>query len=128
MQDLLVLDHQKDTLLFAGDAKVNITDWFFFKKNITLNYIGLSDGFINLHRSDSVWNYQFLVDYFSGPAKKKPDTSASAINLDLKVVNLKNIRIWQKDEWRGEDILLSANKLNIHADEFDLNKKIIRIK
>lgn len=127
MQDLLVLDHQKDTLLFAGDAKVNITDWFFFKKNITLKYIGLTDGFINLYRSDSVWNYQFLVDYFSSPSNKKTDTSASSINLDLKVVNLKNIRIWQKDEWRGEDILVSGERLNVHADEFDLNKNVIRI-
>ncbi len=127
MQDLLVLDHQKDTLLFAGDAKVRITDWFFFRKNITLNYIGLTDGFINLHRSDSVWNYQFLVDYFSGPSNKKTDTSASTINLNLKVVNFKNIRIWQRDEWRGEDILISDDLLNIHADEFDLNKNVIRI-
>lgn len=127
MQNLLVLDHQKDTLLFAGDAKVNITDWFFFKKNITLKYIGLTDGFINLYRSDSVWNYQFLVDYFSSPSNKKTDTSASSINLDLKVVNLKNIRIWQKDEWRGEDILVSGERLNVHADEFDLNKNVIRI-
>ena len=127
MQDLLVLDHQKDTLLFAGDAKVNITDWFFFKKNITLNYIGLSDAFINLHRSDSVWNYQFMIDYFSGPANKKTDTTSSSINLDLKILNLKNVRIWQKDGWRGEDILVSTGKLTIRADEFNPDKKIIRL-
>ncbi len=127
MQDLLVLDHQKDTLLFAGEAKVSITDWFFFKKNITLKYIGLSDAFVNLHRTDSVWNYQFLVDYFSGPRKKKTDTTSSNINLDLKVLDLKNIRIWQKDEWIGENILLSTRKLNLQADEFDINKNIIRI-
>ena len=127
MQGLLVLDHKNDTLLYAGEAKVNITDWFFFKKNITLNYVGLSNAFVNLHRTDSVWNYQFLVDYFSGPQNKKTDTSSSNIYLDLKVLNLKNIRIWQKDEWRGENILVSANKLNVHADEFNINKNIIRI-
>ncbi|MGN6249273.1 MAG: translocation/assembly module TamB domain-containing protein [Ginsengibacter sp.] len=127
MQDLLVLDHQKDTLLFAGDARVSITDWFFFKKNVTLKYIGLTDGFVNLHRSDSTWNYQFLVDYFSGPQKKQRDTSASAIHLDLKTVNLKNMRVWQRDEWIGEDVLLSAGRLNLHADLFDLDKKVIDI-
>ena len=125
IQDLLVLDHKKDTLLFAGDAKVNITDWFFFKKNITLNYIGLTDAFINLYRSDSVWNYQFLVDYFSSPQKKQIDTTGSAINLDLKVVNLKNIRVWQKDGWRGEDILVSADRINVHADKFDPNNNVL---
>ena len=127
MQDLLVLDHQKDTLLFAGNAKVSITDWFFFKKNITLNYIGLSDAFINLYRSDSVWNYQFMVDYFSGPGNKKTDTTSSSIALGLKVLNLKNIRIWQKDGWRGEDMLVSLARLNIRADEFNLEKNVIRL-
>ncbi len=127
MQGLLVLDREKDTLLYAGAANVSITDWFFFKKNITLKYIGLTDAQVNLHRTDSVWNYQFLVDYFSGSQKKESDTSASAVNLDLKVLNLKNVRIWQKDEWRGEDKLVSVTKLNIHADEFDLNKHVIRI-
>jgi hypothetical protein len=110
MQGLLVLDRKKDTLLYAGAANVNITDWFFFKKNITLNYIGLTDALVNLNRTDSVWNYQFLIDYFSGSKKKKSDTSSTTINLGLKVLNLKNIRIWQKDEWRGENILFSISK------------------
>jgi hypothetical protein len=127
IQGLLVLDRKKDTLLYAGAAKVNITDWFFFKDNIVLKYIGLDDALINLYRSDSVWNYQFLVDYFSGPRKQKVDTTSSAINLDLKVINLKNIRLWQKDEWRGENMLASVSKLNIHADEFDTKNRIIRI-
>jgi hypothetical protein len=127
MQGLLVLDRKKDTLLYAGAANVNITDWFFFKKNITLNYIGLTDALVNLNRTDSVWNYQFLIDYFSGSQKKKSDTSSTTINLGLKVLNLKNMRIWQKDEWRGENILFSISKLNIHTDEFDINNRVIRI-
>jgi hypothetical protein len=127
MQGLLVLDRKKDTLLYAGAAKVSITDWFFFKDKIVLKYIGLDDALINLHRSDSVWNYQFLIDYFSGPRKQNADTSSSVINLDLKVINLKNIRLWQKDEWRGENMLVSVAKLNIHADEFDTKNRILKI-
>ncbi len=67
---MLVLDRNKDTLLYAGTARVSITDWFFFKDNITLKYIGLDDATVNLKRSDSTWNYQFLVDYFSSPSQK----------------------------------------------------------
>ena len=124
---LLILDRKKDTLLYAGDAKVNLTDWFFFKDKITLKYIGLDDAFINLHRTDSVWNYQFLIDYFSGTRKKKVDTSSNMIDLDLKVVNFKNVKIWQRDEWRGENILASVTKLNIHADQFDTKDRVISI-
>ena len=128
MEGLLVLDKKKDTLLYAGAAKVSMTDWFFFKDKITLRYIGLDDGFINLYRSDSVWNYQFLVDYFSGPRKTKVDTSASEmISIDLKVVNLKRIKIWQKDGWRGENMLVSLNQLNLNADVLDTKNRIIKI-
>jgi len=127
MEGLLVLDKKKDTLLYAGSAKVNITDWFFFKDKITIRYIGLDDAIINLHRTDSVWNYQFLVDYFSGSGNKKTDTSTGKINLDLKVLNLKNVKIWQKDEWEGEDLLASVNQLNLHANFIDFKNNVANI-
>jgi hypothetical protein len=126
LQGTLVLDRNKDTLLYAGTVRLNITDWFFFKDHTTLKYIGLDDAVINLKRSDSTWNYQFLVDYFSGP-QQKTDTSKNAISLDLQVVNLNRIKIWQEDEWRGENMLASLDKLNLTADQFDLDKKIINI-
>ncbi len=71
LKGTLVLDHNHDTLLYAGAVKVSITDWFFFKDNIVLKYVGLDDAVINLNRKDSVWNYQFLIDYFSGSSGKK---------------------------------------------------------
>ena len=114
-------------LLYAGAVKVSITDWFFFKDNITLKYVGLDDAVINLNRKDSVWNYQFLVDYFSGPQKKKKILSANAIELNLKQMELNSIKIWQQDEWKGTNMLVSLNKLNLDADTFDLSKNIIKI-
>ena len=54
LNDVLVKDQQSDTLLFAGQVRVNITDWFFFKDKIELKYIGLTDAYIHVHRSDSV--------------------------------------------------------------------------
>ena len=42
LEGTLVLDKNKDTLLYAGVVNVNITDWFFFKDKIELKYIGLA--------------------------------------------------------------------------------------
>jgi len=126
LQGTLVLDKNKDTLLYAGTARVSITDWFFFKDNITLKYVGLDDAVINLRRTDSTWNYQFLVDYFSSPSKKT-DTSKNVIHLDLKVLNLNRVKIRQQDEWRGENMLASLKQLNLHADLFDTENKVIKI-
>lgn len=126
LEGTLVLDKKNDTLLYAKTAKVNITDWFFFKDNITLKYVGLDDAIINLNRKDSTWNYQFLVDYFSNP-KKKTDTSKNVIKLDLKRVELNRIKIWKKDEWTGQNTLVSFDKLYFTPDVFDTKNKIIKI-
>ncbi|MEO8412914.1 MAG: translocation/assembly module TamB domain-containing protein [Ginsengibacter sp.] len=127
LEGALVLDHNHDTLLYAGTVKVNITDWFFFKDNIILKYVGLDDAIVNLNRKDSVWNYQFLADYFSGPPKKK-DTTSAAIDLNLKTVALNRIKIWQQDEWKGQNVLVSFNRLNLTADSFDINNNYLKIR
>lgn len=125
LEGALVLDKKNDTLLYAGTAKVNITDWFFFKDSISLKYVGLDDAIINLKRKDSVWNYQFLVDYFGG--SKKKDTSKSALNLDLKIVELKRVKIWKQDEWAGQNMLTALNAMELHTDDFNTNRHIIKI-
>ena len=69
----MIEDQQKDTLLSAGKMQVRVTDWFFFKDKIVLHYIELGDAVIHLNRTDSVWNYQYLVDYFSGGSSSGSD-------------------------------------------------------
>ncbi|MBS1933172.1 MAG: hypothetical protein JST96_04175, partial [Bacteroidetes bacterium] len=120
LRDALVRDRNNDTLVYAGQFRVNITDWFFTKKSIELQYIGLTDATIKLQRKDSVWNYQFIADYFAGPKKK--DTS-SGIELHLKKIQLNNIHLLKKDEWRGEDMELRLASLLADADEIDLTRK-----
>ena len=65
LEGLLVEDQKKDTLLYAGKFQVRITDWFFFKDKAELKYVGLEDATIHLNRTDSIWNYNFLEQYFS---------------------------------------------------------------
>ncbi len=124
LEGTLVLDKKKDTLLYAGAVKVNITDWFFFKEKTELKYIALQDAVVHLNRSDSVWNYQFLADYLTGPSSGKKQ---SAIHLNLKQIELKKVTLVQRDEWRGQDMTGSIQLLNLNAEEINTDKKIIRI-
>jgi hypothetical protein len=126
VEGVLVEDRKKDTLLYAGTVKVNITDWFFFKDKPVLKYVGLSDAVINMNRSDSVWNYQFLVDYFSSP-KSKTNANKNALQIDLKVLELNNVVFNRIDKWIGQDFKASIKKLDLTADEIDLSKKIVAI-
>jgi hypothetical protein len=127
---------QKDTLLYAGAIKVNITDWWFFKDKAQLQYIGLEDATIKLQRDDSVWNYQFIANYFSGgpdtgksilPKSPLKDTTKS-LQLDLKEVDLSNIHILKRDGWRGENMDLRLKGLELYADTISFSDKIARIR
>lgn len=128
LDSTLVKDGRNDTLLFAGKVKVNITDWFFFKDKAQLQYIGLENATIKLQRTDSVWNYQFLVNYFSNPDKnpKEPDTTKS-LQLDLKEVELSNIHFLKRDGWRGEDMDVHLKSMSLDADTISLTDKIARV-
>ncbi|OJY82510.1 MAG: hypothetical protein BGP14_17940 [Sphingobacteriales bacterium 44-15] len=117
---------KKDTLLYAGKIKVNITDWFFLKDKTELKYIGLENAIVDLHRIDSVWNYQFIADYFTSPspsAKKKKE-----ITLLLDRMDMKNVRFRQRDEWRGQDLELMVGELSLTADDINLPEKRVHIK
>ncbi len=125
MEGTLIEDRSRDTLLYAGALKVNLTDWFFLQDTIQLKYIGLTDASINMQRQDSVWNYQFLIDYFSGPPSQK---KKKRIQLDLKTVEFRNIHFLKKDEWRGENTLfyvgaldLDAKRINVSENKVDIN-------
>lgn len=126
LQGILVEDQHRDTLLYADKLSVRITDWFFIKNRADLEYIGLVNAQIKLHRTDSVWNYQFLADFFSRGAssgKKK-----EGLTIDLKKLELRNLSISQKDEWVGENKFIRLKALDLNADEinFTSRKALIR--
>ncbi len=126
LNGVLVKDRQQDTIFSAGELRVNITDWFFFKKNIELKYIGLKDAYIHLQRSDSTWRHQFLVDYFAGPDQPEKK-SAGTINLALREIDLQNIFLKQQDGWVGQDMTLSLASLNTVSRNVDFRRKRIEI-
>ncbi len=130
-EGILVRDAQKDTLLYAGKFKVRVTDWFFFKDRIELKYIGLEDAYIRQYRKDSVWNHQFLLDYFSGkPSTNKKPTSKSnknIIQLDLQKLDFKNVHYVSNDLWIGAKMDISVASLQVDAKKIDLDSGLFHI-
>lgn len=120
IDDAYISDQQKDTLLYAEELTVNITNFFFLKNRSILYYVGLKDAEINLNRSpgDSVWNYQFIIEALSSP---HPNKQAPLPNIDIRKVNLQNIRVRKKDGWLGQDMFISANRITVDARAIDLN-------
>lgn len=130
LEGTYIEDRHQDTLLYAGALQVRITDWFFFQDKPVLKFIGLEDAEVNLvrHRTDSLWNYQFIIDAFGAP----PDTGArpasqKGISLDLRKIDLRNIYINKIDAWVGEDMRASARRIYLDAKNLDLEKHNVDI-
>jgi hypothetical protein len=126
LKRLMIEDRGKDTLLYAGTASVNITDWFFLKDHISINNLALDNAVVNMHRRDSVWNYQFLLDYFSPPKSKK--TQKEPIQLNVKELHFTDITFNKTDEWVGQNMAVSLSKMNIIVDKLDVPGKQLIIK
>ncbi|MEN9951472.1 MAG: hypothetical protein RLY85_2224, partial [Bacteroidota bacterium] len=124
IEGVLVKDQQKDTLLYAGELGIRITDWFFMKDAFTVHHIGLSDVYLHTSRTDSTWNYGFIAKALGGGGS---GTSAKSnpIQLDLESVKLKRIKVHIQDRWRGEDQLLLLEQLDLSTKSFNLNRRQI---
>lgn len=119
LEGIMVRDKQKDTLLYAGQLKVRITDWFFLKDKATLHFVGLEDAVVKLQRKDSVWNHQFIIDFFKSPA---PSKKKNGIALNLKKIDFKNLRFQKNDRWVGERMDIQAGSLVVDAENIDFAK------
>lgn len=120
LQGVLIEDQKGDTLLYAGDMKVRITDWFIFKKEAELKYIGLENAIIKFRRTDSIWSQQFLFDYFASPTTGAPKKKAG-LKLNLKKVEFKNVSFIKQDGWLGEDMFVRLKEMNLDADSLSLS-------
>ncbi len=126
MDTTMVRDKHNDTLLYAGQLKVRITDWFFLKDTAVLKYVGLEDAVIKLQRKDATWNYQFIIDSLASPSPANKN-SGGGLALNLKKIDLKNVRFIKNDLWGGERMEAGAGSLLLDADRIDLNKSIFLI-
>ena len=131
IEGLYIEDQGKDTLLYAGKAEVRITDWFFVKKEKpVITYLGLSNAYGHLYRKSSsdVWNYQFVIDAFdTGEPNKDTTRTKNEFELDLKKLDIHNVRFHMDDAWVGSDMDFDIGDLQLDADELDLKKKKIDI-
>lgn len=131
IQGLYIGDRDKDTLLYAGEARVRITDWFFLKNETpVLRYVGLKDAYAHLYRKKNSrdWNYQFVIDAFDTGKKDTTTKKQGDFELDLEKVDISNARFHMDDAWAGSDMDFDVGNLQLDAENLDLKKKLLDIR
>jgi hypothetical protein len=127
LQGLFIEDQNHDTLLYAGEARLRVTDWFIFKDKPVFHYIGLKDAYAHLYRpaNSKVWNYDFIADAFSTGSKSS--SPGKPFKFQLEKVWLENVRCHFDDAWVGEDMDVDVGTLAVDAKDLDFDKKVLDI-
>ena len=120
LEKVLIRDQQKDTLLYTHTLKLRITDLFFTKSDPIIKYIGLEGTKVYLHRKDSTWNYQFLLNYIN-----KDTSNKQSSHIDIKKLDLAHFKFVQDDEWLGERMEFSGANVIANISSFTSKQIII---
>ena len=133
MQNILIKDTQKDTLLFASSLKLRISDLVFSSSDPVIKYIGIDGANIYFNRNTEKWNYQFIADYLV-----KDSNNQQANNIDVKKIDITNFHFIQNDKWLGQITELNADNFlvnlksvqdkKINIDQIIINKPYYLIK
>ena len=129
LDDVLVLDHDKDTLASIHTIYVTLDKLDLKKNELDLGEAELDGGIIHLSRDKKTgeFNFQFIIDYFKSdkPTKTKP-MAVSLRTVQLTDVRFKYTDHRKKHEAEGIDFdHLCFKHVNLNANNFSIvNGKI----
>ncbi|HAH26220.1 MAG TPA: hypothetical protein DCL77_21060 [Prolixibacteraceae bacterium] len=131
VEGIYLEDLKKDTLIYAGKAKVNIALYDMLHSQINVSSIALNDVNLNLYstQTDPLFNYNFLLTAFSDTTvqvKAEPLT-VSKWTFRVEDVSLEKIRLRYYDEYGGIHVNAALDKLDLQMDEINLEKSIYKI-
>ena len=131
IEGLFLEDTQKDTLLFADKAKINIALYDLISSKIAISTFALENANINLYstETDSLFNYNFLLKAFGDTTTttKINPKSASKWTFSISKVSLKNIRLRYDDVFGGTSVTADLRDLELKMDKIDIVKSIYSI-
>lgn len=112
LRGVLVLDKHNDTLL-SGNILVGISDFNYKHRKLAFNQITLQNVNAKLikYKSDSVFNYQFIVNYFNSGVN---DTSTKpGWDIRFRDITLDNVAFAYRNEHNDTQVSKNINFNNI---------------
>ncbi|HEY5465358.1 MAG TPA: translocation/assembly module TamB domain-containing protein [Hanamia sp.] len=120
LQKVFLEDQSKDTLLYGGEVSVDINMLGLLRNDIEIKEIALNDIVAKVKRSDSVFNFQFIIDAFnSGQTTKSQNADTSSLKINIDRILLNKIRIIYKDSFAGYDMDLAFGHFDSKISTFD---------
>ncbi len=119
-------DQSKDTLLAADRLRVNMSfTKLLFGNELSVKSIQLGGTTAKIKRQlpDTTFNFQFIIDAFntSSTAPKESGSEGSTMPINIRNIELENIRFVYKDIVTGNDVEASLEQFATTIDQLDLD-------
>jgi len=128
LEGLFLEDKKKDTLIYAGSAKINIALYSLFNSKIAVSKVSLNDAVIKLHstKTDPLFNYNFLITSFADSTQQtQTDTlQVSKWTFSLDKLYLNNIRFTYNDKYEGINVNVAIQKSEFSVNEISPKKSL----
>jgi len=111
IENLLVKDQKKDTLLAAKYLKLDMDIWALLSNKLVINGLNIYKTDVNIYFQEKAFNYQFVIDAFSSPSAPI-DSNATPLLFQWDNITLKSINLKYADKRVGQAIQAKIGKIN----------------
>ncbi|GEM_PF-2934549 len=122
IRDLLIQDERPDTLAFIHRADINVSLIGLLQNKIHIREAEINGLIAEVYRRphEKDFNYQFIIDGFSGNTPKQKDTTGSSWEFELGIIKLADNRADYLDSLNQQFHQLKLGELELRTDNFDL--------
>ncbi|WP_020527673.1 translocation/assembly module TamB domain-containing protein [Flexithrix dorotheae] len=124
LENIYLENPRKDTVLYGEKIELELDMTALFHQEIKVENVSLTNVVYNLERtaSDSVFNFQFIIDAFKNQdtVPDPPKESSKKLIVSPKNLQLNNVRFWYSDEIIGFLITANVGEGHIRLNNFDM--------
>ena len=120
IKNVYIQDQKKDTLLFGEELSVDLDMIKLIQGNTDIKKVYLKNIIANISRlqNDSVFNYQFIVNAFSGNKATTVNKDTAEMKLTLSQIIFENVGFKFNDNYAGNDFAGIIKNLDLTTTKF----------
>jgi translocation and assembly module TamB len=121
LDGLFVGDQKGDTILAAGNISFRIGIMELIDGNIHLNNVELTETNVNLVKTDSVFNFTFILDKLSSK-EISTDTASTGDSSEFSIdrIRMQDCQFTFLDNTSGTDVFFKLEEMALEIDSLDL--------
>jgi len=129
LDDLLIVDQKKDTLLYSQKAYLDVALFRLFKNELLIEQVELENTVANISRENSTFNFDYILNAFSSDAPPVPaDTTSVPMKITLSGIDVKNLRVKYEDADVGHLFRVKLGGLVSGFNRLDPGKAVYDLK